>query len=78
MSRNKRFFQIRILACFMFYIGVGIATGHGPDDRGVEVRVLVEARILSSPSRPDCLWGPSNLLSNGYRGSFHEGKAAGA
>jgi hypothetical protein len=41
---------------------VGIATGYGLDDRGVGVRVPV---IFSSPSRPDRLWGPPNLLPNG-------------
>jgi hypothetical protein len=44
---------------------VGIATGYGLDDRGVEVRVPVGSRIFSSPRRPDWLWGPPNLLSNG-------------
>jgi hypothetical protein len=47
---------------------VGIATGYGLDDRGVGVRFPVESRIFSSPRRPDRLWGPPNLLSNGYRG----------
>jgi hypothetical protein len=47
---------------------VGIATGYGLDGRGVGVRVPVGPRIFSSPSRPDRLWGPPNLLSNGYRG----------
>jgi hypothetical protein len=58
---------------------VGIATGYGLDDRGVGVRVPVGSRIFSSPRRPDRVWGPSNLLSNRYRGLFFpEGKAAGA
>jgi hypothetical protein len=35
-------------------------------------------KFFSSPQRPDPLWGPPSLLSNGYRGSFHGGKAAGA
>jgi hypothetical protein len=46
---------------------VGVATGHGLDDRGAGVRVPVGSRIFSS-RRPDRLWGPPNLLSNGYRG----------
>jgi hypothetical protein len=51
-------------------IAVGIATGYGLDDRGVGVRVPVG----SSPRRPDGLWGPPNLVSNGYP----RGKEAGA
>jgi hypothetical protein len=47
---------------------VGIATCYGLDNRGVGVRVPVGSRIFSSPYRPDRLWGPLNLLSNGYRG----------
>jgi hypothetical protein len=54
---------------------VGIATGYGLDDRGVGVRVPVGSRFFSSPCRPDRLWDPPNLLSNGYWGSFPGGKA---
>jgi hypothetical protein len=39
-------------------------------DRGVRVRVSGGTRIVFSPLRPDRLWGPSNLLSTGYRGLF--------
>jgi hypothetical protein len=49
---------------------VGIATGYGPDDRGIGFRVPIGSRIFSSPRHPDRLWGPHNLLSNGYRGLF--------
>jgi hypothetical protein len=47
---------------------VGIATGYGLDDRGIGVRFPVELKIVSSPRRPDRLWGPPSLLSNVYRG----------
>jgi hypothetical protein len=56
-----------------FLIEVGIATGYGLDDRGVRVRVPVGARIFSSPRRPDRLWGPSSLLSNGHQGQSDRG-----
>jgi hypothetical protein len=49
---------------------VGIATGYGLNDRGVRVPVSLGSRIFSSPRRLDRLWGPPNLLSNGYGGSF--------
>jgi hypothetical protein len=57
---------------------VGIATGYGLDGSEVGVRVLVGSRIFTFPCRPDRLWGPPNLLHNGYRELFPGGKAAGA
>jgi hypothetical protein len=57
---------------------VGIADGCRLDDRGVGVRVPVGSIIFTSPYRPDRLWGPPNILSNGHRVSFPGGKAAGA
>jgi hypothetical protein len=44
----------------------------------VGVWVPVGSRIFSSPRRSDLLWGPSNLLYNGYRGLCPGGKMAGA
>jgi hypothetical protein len=49
---------------------VGIATNYELDDRGVGVQVPVGSRIFSSPRCQGRLWGPSNLVSNGYRGRF--------
>jgi hypothetical protein len=51
---------------------VGIATGYGLDDLGIESRW---GKIFRK--RPDRPWGPPSLLYNGYR-VFPEGKAAGA
>jgi len=34
--------------------------------------------FFSSPPCPDQLWGAPSLLSNGYRGCYSGGKAAGA
>jgi hypothetical protein len=56
---------------------LSIATGCGLDDRGVGVRVPVWSRIVSSPNRADRLWGPPNLLSNGYQGFSTLGKRPG-
>jgi hypothetical protein len=47
---------------------VGIATRYGLNDRNVGVRVPAGSKMFSSPQRPDRLWGPPSLLSNGYRG----------
>jgi hypothetical protein len=73
-------FQI-LLLYIMSYVSrdsvVGRATGYGLNDREVGVRSLVEARIFSSPNHPDRIWDPPSFLSNGYRGSFAGGKAAG-
>jgi hypothetical protein len=52
---------------------VGIETGYRLDDREVGVRVPVGSRIFYSPRRPDRLWSPPSLLSNGYAGAFLQG-----
>jgi hypothetical protein len=55
---------------------VSIVNGYGLDDRRVGVLVSVGSRIFSSPHRPDRLWVPASLLSNGNRVLFPVGKAA--
>jgi hypothetical protein len=47
---------------------VGMATGYGLDDQGFGIRVPVEAKTVIPQRRPDRLWGPSSLISNGYKG----------
>jgi hypothetical protein len=49
---------------------VCIATGYGLDDRGLGLRVPLGSRLFCPSRRPDWLWSPPNLLSNGYRGFF--------
>jgi hypothetical protein len=46
------------------------ATAYGLDNQGVRVRVLVGSRIFTSLYYADQLWGPPNLLSDGYRRLF--------
>jgi hypothetical protein len=53
-----------------------LTTGYGLDDRGFGIHVPVGSRIFSFPRRPDRLWGPPNVLSNGNRGASPGGKAA--
>jgi hypothetical protein len=55
-----------------------ITTGCGLDDLRFGVRAPVGSRILCFPQRPDRLWHQPNVLSDGYRGLFPGGKAAGA
>jgi hypothetical protein len=39
---------------------------------GLEAResILNKGKVFSSPQRPDRLWDPPSLLSNGYLGLF--------
>jgi hypothetical protein len=74
---RENIFAIRIsniksppLYCRRRDSAVGIEAGYRLDNRGVGARVPVGSRIFSSPRHPDRLWGPSNLLYNGYWGLF--------
>jgi hypothetical protein len=61
--------ELSVMKSTVFYI----LTGRGLDGRGVGVRLLVGARVFSSPQRPDRFWGPPSLLYNGYRRHFGRG-----
>jgi hypothetical protein len=59
---------------------VGIGLGYGLDDRGSRFRFPAGGgwEFFSPPPRPERLWGPPNLLSNGYQELFPWGKEVGA
>jgi hypothetical protein len=56
---------------------VAIETGYGLEDRGIIVRVPEMLKIVSSPRRPDRLWGPPSLLCKRYLELLAGSKAAG-
>jgi hypothetical protein len=69
----QRLNNVNFIICTFHHSVVSIPTGYGLNDRGFGVQVPVGSRIFSSSRRPDRLWGPLNLLSNGYRGALSPG-----
>jgi hypothetical protein len=67
---------IGFLDTYSLHNSLGIATGYGLDDRGVEVRVPVGSRILSSPFRPDRLCGPPQPPIQWIPGALSPGSEA--
>jgi hypothetical protein len=65
---NKEFFSKHCIRPGRWDSKFGIVKGYGLKDRELRVRVLVGARIFSSPCCTGQLWGPPILLSNGYHG----------
>jgi hypothetical protein len=57
---------------------VGTATGYGLDNRGLGFRIPVWSRISYYPRRPNRLWSPPSLLTNGHRWLFPRGWRGGA
>jgi hypothetical protein len=67
------------LSCFLWVecssesrdSAVNIATAYGLDDQGVGSSSPGRVKnFLFSTHHPDRLWGPPNLLSNVYQGTF--------
>jgi hypothetical protein len=73
--RNFLQFSSQIKGEYLVYEGsrdsvVGIVTTYGLDDREVGVRVPDKVK---NPRLPARLWGPHNLLYNGYGGALSPG-----
>lgn len=56
--------------------GIAQSLSSGWTDEGSQFEYRYRASLLFSPRRPDMLWDPLSLVSNGYRGFFPGGKAA--
>jgi hypothetical protein len=66
---KRHYFILRSLGS-----SVSIVSDDGMDDRAIVVRSPVEANYFSSSLLcPYRLWGPPNLLYNGYRGLLSPG-----
>jgi hypothetical protein len=73
----KSNFQIKVVELIKFFfnilMGAGIAQCYSAWAMGCMIGGSIPGRgweCFSSPPRPDRLWGPLSLLSNGYQGFF--------
>jgi hypothetical protein len=79
MTSVTEYYMTRNFVIYACHLGsedssVGIATECRLEGQG---SIPGRGKIFSSPQRPDRLWSPPSLLSDGYRGHFTGCKAAG-
>jgi len=51
-------------------VSTGLDAGRGEGRRALGSNPGKDQVFLSSPKRPELLWGPTIFLFNGFRGSF--------
>jgi hypothetical protein len=66
---------IRLLLCLRGDSSIGIVTGYVLKGRG---SIPGRDKVLSTPQRPDRLWGPLRLVFKGYQCYFPGGNVASA